>query len=239
MNRFVEGNKHYSHLIESVGTWGPYQKRLLVVIIVSWFLAGAFETALFVFFDMGDPACQAISKAQCINNYLCEDPNNVDRNKYFPGGPPETIPYLLGVECNKVARFLLESIGDIAPIIGLLLAGWLSSKKGKQRYLIIGNILMALGAFILLKPDAMWSVIVGQILIGIPHYAVCILTLALMMDVTTEKMSALTIVAAMVGSKLGRIVMAAILFAVSNTQLVVLAFLLPFSILYFAVHWYY
>jgi hypothetical protein len=42
MKKYVESNKHYSHLIDSVGTYGLYQKQLTAVVIISWFVAGMY-----------------------------------------------------------------------------------------------------------------------------------------------------------------------------------------------------
>mgnify|MGYP000855361965 FL=1 len=240
MKKYLESNKHYSHLIESIGAWGLYQRQLLAVIVIGWFVAGMYETALFVFFDMGDPACQAISKAECIDeNHMCKDINRV--KDYFPGGElPVTLPYLLEIECSKGARYWLESVDDIAPVHGALLEGWLSVHYGKKKLLIVGNILLMLGTFILLfKRDSLAGVIIGQIFIGVPHYALCIVLLSLMPDVTTEKITAWAVVAAMIGSKIGRMLMAGIFMATNNLLVLICSTLLPVVILYLFVHCYY
>lgn len=129
---------------------------------------------------------------------------------------------------------------DIAPIVGVLLGGWLGTRNGKKYILIIGNLLLLLGTLILLfKHTEMWGVIVGQLFIGVPHYAMSVMLLSLMPDVTTEKISAWTVVAAMLGSKLGRMFMSGIFIAKQNILVLILSTLLPVVILYFFVHCYY
>jgi hypothetical protein len=76
-------------------------------------------------------------------------------------------------------------------------------------------------------------------LIGVPHYAMCILFLSLVPDVTNEKITAWLVVAMMVGSKIGRIFMAGVFLATNDTHVLILSTLLPVCLLYFFVHCYY
>lgn len=71
MKKYVESNKHYSHMIESVGVYGAYQKQFAAVVILAWVLLGLYETSLITFFDLGDPSCLNIGKMECIRDHMC------------------------------------------------------------------------------------------------------------------------------------------------------------------------
>lgn len=97
MKTHVSNNEQYQQLLDTVGSFGKYQIILLLINVWAFFICGVYETALFLFFDLGDPEFRGLTKKEAMQFYC--NPKTTDP-KYFPHGLPKTIPFQYHFECN-------------------------------------------------------------------------------------------------------------------------------------------
>lgn len=88
MKTHVSSNSQYQQLLDTVGSFGKYQIGLLFINFWAFFLSGAYETALNLFFDIGDPKFNNLPKSHVMKLY-CKAQNPM----YYPNGIPSTIPF--------------------------------------------------------------------------------------------------------------------------------------------------
>ena len=216
-----------------MGSFGKYQLILLAINFVSFFLAGVYETAIFLFFDLRAPSCPGLTQAECMNLYC-----NTKNANLFPGGLPHTIPYQLHFECSKSTQYLYKIICNLSIIMGLLVAGHLSNKYGYKKVLIGSTALLLVGTCMLaIKNET--TMYISLALISMPQYSTSCLFLCLMIEIIREKYAQYLVIIMFAAKLLGNMAIDGLYSITDRYQLLVFSTLIPLSMAFMCVHWFY
>lgn len=191
-----------------------------------------------MFYDLGNPDCSnALRKDQCVVK-MCEDlAGSNDYSRYFPRKKPDAMPYRLGIVCDFHAQFWLSSVSDISEVVGLMLAGWMATKNGKKRIMVVLGCSLFIGTLALLfNETSIIGAIMAETFISISYTPMCILLLTMVPELMTELHTSWVIVLSLMSNKLGRMIIAVVASTGCETNLIILTVLGPLSIFYFGIH---
>ena len=174
INRIIFGYekpKTYLNLIQKVGTEGKYQKQMVIVFSLNWFITGVILLSNIFLFRNRLYDCQQkgllLSEQHCLD-YICSLPEE-EWSQYFAPGHNDfkNIATLNNYECeDSLPSIIASACTYIGAALGFLVVTFLADNYGRKLSLLISWGICTVGCLVVVFDSNIYLVALGLFLSG-------------------------------------------------------------------------